>query len=103
MIAKIHQATGLSVRILTGADEARLVLNGVLFGHPNLRSQNILTMDVGGGSTELITGSSVTRQPLLAFELARWLCIKDGWDSLARHFPRLSACGVVCISGLQMR
>ena len=58
VIAKIHQATGLSVRILTGADEARLVLNGVLFGHPKLRSQNILTMDVGGGSTELITGSS---------------------------------------------
>ena len=47
---------GLTVNLLSGSDEAKLVLAGVLFGHQSLRASNVLAIDVGGGSTELVTG-----------------------------------------------
>ena len=115
VITKIHRALGLPVRVLTGADEARLVLNGVLFGHPQLRSQNILTMDVGVGSTELITGSSghattiasvrvgalVVHQRWLGFSGASFAEVKRVRRRLHRRFTNaLALSGTVSVSHL---
>ncbi len=56
VIDRIHSELKLDVKLLSGSDEAKLVLAGVLFGHQYLRNKNVLALDVGGGSTELITG-----------------------------------------------
>jgi exopolyphosphatase / guanosine-5'-triphosphate,3'-diphosphate pyrophosphatase len=56
IIDRVGLELGLSVKLLSGSDEAKLVLSGVLFGHQRLRESNVLAIDVGGGSTELVTG-----------------------------------------------
>ena len=50
-IDQIKRETGISVRILTGQEEARLVARGVLAANPGARG---LVADLGGGSLELI-------------------------------------------------
>lgn len=56
IIDRVGAELDLAVKLLSGSDEAKLVLSGVLFGHQALREENVLAIDVGGGSTELITG-----------------------------------------------
>ena len=48
---KLH--TGLNLEVISGAEEARLVCLGVLQGEP--LSQRSLLLDIGGGSTEIIS------------------------------------------------
>lgn len=49
---RIRQKTGLSVRVLSGDEEAKLSCLGVL---SDLHTQNLIVCDVGGGSTEFIS------------------------------------------------
>ncbi len=53
LIAEFARETGLALRVIDGAEEARLTLLGVRHGL-RLESQRILVMDVGGGSTEFV-------------------------------------------------
>lgn len=52
--AGVERATGLVVRIVSGEDEARLTVRGVLHGLRGL-AEPVLVFDVGGGSTEFIS------------------------------------------------
>jgi exopolyphosphatase/guanosine-5'-triphosphate,3'-diphosphate pyrophosphatase len=50
-IAKVHDATGISLEIIGGEEEGLLTLRGVLAGLDDTAG-NILLFDIGGGSTE---------------------------------------------------
>jgi exopolyphosphatase/guanosine-5'-triphosphate,3'-diphosphate pyrophosphatase len=50
---RVEQATGISVAVVSGEDEARLTIRGVLAGSPSLVAP-LLVFDIGGGSTEFI-------------------------------------------------
>lgn len=52
LIAKIKQRAGISVRIISGDEEARLIARGVLKNEAVLRGRFAL-VDIGGGSTEV--------------------------------------------------
>ena len=52
-IAQIYKKTGIPVRTLTGSEEARLSLKGVLSAVTQ-PTPNTLVFDIGGGSTEFI-------------------------------------------------
>jgi exopolyphosphatase/guanosine-5'-triphosphate,3'-diphosphate pyrophosphatase len=52
-VAGLERASGASVRIVSGEDEARLTIRGVLAGLRGLVPP-LLVFDVGGGSTEFI-------------------------------------------------
>ncbi len=52
----VAQQTGLIVRVITGAEEARLIFLGVQ-NSVSLPDQPTLVIDVGGGSVELIVGN----------------------------------------------
>lgn len=56
VIARLSQAAGIPVRVLPGADEARLGYLGVRAGVA-LRDEPALVLDLGGGSLELTIGS----------------------------------------------
>lgn len=52
-LRRVEREAGLTVRVLSGVEEARLSYLGVLAGLPVDR-KNTVVLDVGGGSTELI-------------------------------------------------
>ncbi|NJC25110.1 Ppx/GppA phosphatase family protein [Neolewinella antarctica] len=51
--AEATRATGIAITLIPGDEEARLITKGVLAAIPPLNDQ-ILVMDIGGGSTEFI-------------------------------------------------
>ncbi|MBI2553181.1 MAG: Ppx/GppA family phosphatase [Candidatus Rokubacteria bacterium] len=54
-VDRVQRAVGRAVEVVTGEEEARLALLGVLDGLPDLPSAFVL-FDIGGGSTEFIRG-----------------------------------------------
>lgn len=64
----IHKATGLTVRIISGEEEADWVFHGVT-SDPALAHQPLLIMDVGGGSTEFILGEKSVQHFRNSFRL----------------------------------
>ncbi|MDB4913888.1 MAG: Ppx/GppA phosphatase [Gemmatimonadetes bacterium] len=72
-IARVRQETGLKVRVLDGADEARLSFRSAL-AHFDLAAGRSVIMDIGGGSLELAFSASgvldnLTSLPLGALRL----------------------------------
>lgn len=58
-VRKIYEETGLRVEILTGEAEAEVGFLGVLSGiEPLQQKASLLVIDIGGGSTECILGTS---------------------------------------------
>ena len=53
LLRAVRAASGLSVEVVSGAEEARLVCLGILQGAPP--SERALLLDIGGGSTEVIS------------------------------------------------
>lgn len=89
-VQRVADEAGITIELISGAEEGRLVLCGVLHGLPALRAAAPMVVDVGGGSTELIFGRSgraaaVTSVPLGSLVVARrWL----GLDPVARSTGR---------------
>jgi len=56
-ISKIKEETGITVKLIPGDEEARLIYLGVSLAVP-LNNENGLIMDIGGGSVEFIVANS---------------------------------------------
>jgi len=54
-VAELRERFALSARVLDGDEEARLTYMGATFEHPP--AEPTLTLDIGGGSTELVVGT----------------------------------------------
>lgn len=79
LIGAIKQAFGIEMRVLSGDDEARLTFLGAVSNKQNL-SGEILLIDIGGGSTEFISGTRST--------IARAASIDMGSVRLTERFVR---------------
>lgn len=55
--ARVRQKTGLQFRIITGEEEAVLGFRGALWGRPLHGDTVVATIDLGGGSTEVVLGN----------------------------------------------
>jgi exopolyphosphatase/guanosine-5'-triphosphate,3'-diphosphate pyrophosphatase len=75
--ARLRQATGCAIEVLSGEDEARLALLGVSAGLPSLREAFVL-LDIGGGSTEVVLARSG--------RAAAWVSLQLGVVALAERF-----------------
>jgi len=54
----IKNATGIEIEILSGDEEARCGFLGAVFDKIHLPDENICTIDIGGGSTEIVAGKT---------------------------------------------
>lgn len=54
-LERAEKEIGISIEIISGYEEARLIYYGILLGLP-VFSKRILMIDIGGGSTELLVG-----------------------------------------------
>lgn len=77
--ARLGERSGLPVRILSGDDEARLMYRAVVLGlGPRARQSQCVVFDLGGGSTEVVSG--VGHQP------GRWNSLPFGAVSLTERW-----------------
>ncbi len=68
LLEAVRQATGLTVRIISGEEEADWVFRGVLTD-PALAQHPLLIVDVGGGSSEFILGNKSVQYSRNSFRL----------------------------------
>jgi exopolyphosphatase / guanosine-5'-triphosphate,3'-diphosphate pyrophosphatase len=57
-LGEIEWSYGFATELLTGAEEAAMMLRGVTAGRPSL--DGVLVVDIGGGSTELVLSAEGT-------------------------------------------
>lgn len=53
---RVEEQTGIRINIISGSEEARLIWLGISSG-VDLKGENALFIDIGGGSTEIIIGT----------------------------------------------
>lgn len=58
-LPQAEQVLGFPIDVISGQEEARLIYLGVAHGLPQSK-ENLLVMDIGGGSTEFIIGNGLT-------------------------------------------
>jgi exopolyphosphatase/guanosine-5'-triphosphate,3'-diphosphate pyrophosphatase len=58
-ISRAECALGFPIEVIAGLEEARLIYLGVAHGMPQTKD-NLLVVDIGGGSTEFIIGNGLT-------------------------------------------
>ena len=58
-IVQAEHVLGFPIEVISGLEEARLIYTGVAHGLPP-SDENLLVMDIGGGSTEFIIGNGLT-------------------------------------------
>ena len=82
-VQRIQDEAQIEVQVISGFREASLVYAGVRHGLPDLEEQGLLCVDVGGGSTELASGSADRAQFLTSIAVGtlvvhrRWLGFEE--------------------------
>lgn len=77
---RISEVAGIPVRILSEADEARLVYRSVVLGFgASVRGSQSVVFDLGGGSTEVVSG--------VGDRLGRWTSLPFGAVTLTERLP----------------
>lgn len=67
--AGVHQRLGVDPEVVSGTEEAALSFGGAVSHLREAPALPVVVVDIGGGSTELIRGSSVTDPPDAAFSM----------------------------------
>src|SRR5262249_35859684 len=76
---RISELAGVPVRIVSEADEARLVYRSVILGSgQSVRGSQSVVFDLGGGSTEVVSG--------VGERLGRWTSLPFGAVTLSERF-----------------
>ncbi len=72
-LQQAHQILGCTVNVISGEEEARLIYQGV--AHTTGGAQQRLVVDIGGGSTELVTGKGAHATELFSLSMGcvTWL------------------------------
>jgi exopolyphosphatase/guanosine-5'-triphosphate,3'-diphosphate pyrophosphatase len=79
LVGRVREEAQVDVRVVSGAEEARLTLLGVLWGLPGV-PQPVCVLDIGGGSTELTVARGAAILGSVSLDL--------GVVSLAERFIR---------------
>jgi exopolyphosphatase / guanosine-5'-triphosphate,3'-diphosphate pyrophosphatase len=90
VLARLSEAAGTTVRVLSGVDEARLGYLGVRAGVA-LREEPVLVLDLGGGSLELTTGTGgdVTWSTSVPLGVSRLSALVDSDPARRREIEAL--------------
>src|SRR5688572_10315860 len=67
-LSRIEQETGIRARVITGADEARLIHQAAVYG-VDVGSGRAVVIDIGGGSVEITLGTAGNIQLARSFKL----------------------------------
>jgi len=76
-IEKVRIITGLEVQVISGALEAAATKEGALLNYGSKPDRNIVIVDIGGGSTEIVRGAGSCSLPLGAVSLTEMIFNED--------------------------
>lgn len=66
---RVAELLGVSLRVLTGEEEAKASYRGALTAFGTLRGERVGVIDVGGGSTEYAVGNSLAPESVVSCEI----------------------------------
>jgi exopolyphosphatase/guanosine-5'-triphosphate,3'-diphosphate pyrophosphatase len=67
VVRRLRKETGINLEVVSGREEARLICLGVLTGRPP--SQRSVCVDLGGGSTEIISAKGESPEALWSIDM----------------------------------
>jgi exopolyphosphatase/guanosine-5'-triphosphate,3'-diphosphate pyrophosphatase len=67
-LARVERETGIRARVISGAEEARLIHQAAVYG-VNVAAGRAVVIDIGGGSVEITLGSATTVQTARSFKI----------------------------------
>src|ERR1700752_3266093 len=67
-LSRIEQETGIRARVITGAEEARLIHQAAVYG-VDVSSGRAVVVDIGGGSVEIPRGTGTSVQLAKSFKI----------------------------------
>ena len=67
-LKRIERDTGIRARVITGADEAKLIHQAAVYG-VNVGSGRAVVIDIGGGSVEITVGTAANVQLARSFKI----------------------------------
>jgi len=78
IIQSIKKLTGIELEIISGLEEASLISDAVQF-YFNKKNKNLLIMDIGGGSTEIILSRNKKIKAIKSFNIGtlKYLSLKN--------------------------
>jgi exopolyphosphatase / guanosine-5'-triphosphate,3'-diphosphate pyrophosphatase len=65
----VRERLGVEVEVVAGSEEAALAFDGAVRNLSDAPALPVLVVDIGGGSTELIRGASLTAPPTTSFSM----------------------------------
>lgn len=99
-VAQAENALGFDIQVVSGAEEARLVYQGVAFGLED-DQQTRLVIDIGGGSTELIIGEDFTPRSLESLGMGCVSITKRFFDNGKLSRKNIRAAEIYCLQKLE--
>ena len=88
----VRSATGWTVEIISGIEEARLIHLGIVSSSPRMTSSDALMMDLGGGSCELTLSSKAHIRETVSLPLGAVRLTKNSCIMILRARRNSAAC-----------
>lgn len=99
-LEQAERALGFDIQVISGAEEARLVYQGVAFGLED-DQQTRLVIDIGGGSTELIIGEDFTPISMESLGMGCVSITKRFFDNGKLSRKNIRAAEIYCLQKLE--
>ncbi len=90
-LKRAKEEAGINIEVISGAEEGRLIYNGVLHALP-VKNQRTLILDIGGGSTETILGYDAGLDFVASVKLGAIRLTKKFFDKDTAHQKSISNC-----------
>ncbi|HLH52016.1 MAG TPA: Ppx/GppA phosphatase family protein [Verrucomicrobiae bacterium] len=91
LVAAVEQSCALPIRIISGEEEADYAFRGVT-SDPRFKSDPLVILDVGGGSTEFILGQGERKHFAMSFKIGTVRLLEQAHPSDPPTVEQLATC-----------
>lgn len=98
-LARVRDATGIDIDVISGVEEARLIHLGALQAL-DVYERRLLLVDIGGGSTEVVIGHRGVEEVARSFKLGAVRLTARFFPGGSQHPASVSACRATVQSAL---
>ncbi|MCD6098195.1 hypothetical protein J7K18_04800 [bacterium] len=89
-IQLLEETLGKQLNIISGKEEAKLSFIGATYNKNIKGTETVMTIDVGGGSTEIAYGVGKTVKECFSFPVGAWKVKQEGGSILDEYLPAVA-------------